>query len=160
MADFGHRTGDRLERAVTTALADSALTIETLFARIAGAEPALTARGVPWFEAQLARTRAVQILPDGRYAAAAHTDVEIETPTVERSPRPPAPRTVADRFVVFDFEANADRSDVAEHEIIEIGACLVEAGAIVAEYRAQPHLPRRDRRTQPRSARQSERLAR
>ena len=34
-------------------------------------------------------------------------------------------------FVVFDLEANADRSDPPEHEIIEIGAVLVSGGSEV-----------------------------
>lgn len=59
MADFDERGRDRLDRAATAALADGALTAETLFARVAALDPALTARGLPWLEAQLARSRAV-----------------------------------------------------------------------------------------------------
>ena len=37
-------------------------------------------------------------------------------------------------FVVFDLEANADRSDPPEHEIIEIGAVLVSGGSEVGAF--------------------------
>ena len=37
-------------------------------------------------------------------------------------------------FVVFDLEANADRSDRPEHEIIEIGAVLVSGGSEVGAF--------------------------
>ena len=38
-------------------------------------------------------------------------------------------------FVVFDLEANADRSDPPEHEIIEIGAVLVSGDSEVGAFR-------------------------
>ena len=37
-------------------------------------------------------------------------------------------------FVVFDLEANADRSDRPEHEIVEIGAVLVSGGSEVGAF--------------------------
>ena len=37
-------------------------------------------------------------------------------------------------FVVFDLEANADRSDPPAHEIIEIGAVLVSGGVEVTAF--------------------------
>ena len=40
-------------------------------------------------------------------------------------------------FVVFDLEANADRSDSPEHEIIEIGAVLVSGGSEVGAFQTK-----------------------
>ena len=37
-------------------------------------------------------------------------------------------------FVVLDLETNPDRSDPTEHEILEIGACRVDAGEIVETF--------------------------
>ena len=41
---------------------------------------------------------------------------------------------LASGFVVFDLEANADRSDPPAHEIIEIGAVAVEWGNEVGHF--------------------------
>ena len=41
---------------------------------------------------------------------------------------------LASGFVVFDLEANADRSDPPAHEIIEIGAVAVEWGSEVGHF--------------------------
>ena len=46
-------------------------------------------------------------------------------------------------FVVFDLEANADRSDPPEHEIIEIGAVLVSGGSEVDAFRTMVRPTRR-----------------
>ncbi|MDE0269007.1 MAG: RecQ family ATP-dependent DNA helicase [Acidimicrobiaceae bacterium] len=48
--------------------------------------------------------------------------------------------------VVFDLEANADRSDPPEHEIIEIGAVRIVGGVDVAEFQTlvRPTRPLRD----------------
>ena len=50
-----------------------------------------------------------------------------------RRERPNIDRSFAERFVVVDLETNPDRADPREHEIIEIGACLVERGRITEE---------------------------
>ncbi len=46
-------------------------------------------------------------------------------------------------FVVFDLEANADRSDRPEHEIIEIGAVLVSGGSEVGSFQTMVRPTRR-----------------
>ena len=52
------------------------------------------------------------------------------------SPYPPS-RSSSRRLpksLVLDLKANADRADTREHEIIEIGACVVRRGAIVDRF--------------------------
>ena len=46
-------------------------------------------------------------------------------------------------FIVFDLEANADRSDTFAHEIIEIGAVLVRSGVEVDAFTTKVRPTRR-----------------
>ena len=51
-----------------------------------------------------------------------------------RGNRTPLPLPDRGDCVVFDLETNADRADLADHEIIEIGACRVVEGAVHGEF--------------------------
>jgi ATP-dependent DNA helicase RecQ len=132
---------ERLERAIRAILGEGPATAETLLRRLARIDPALAARGLPWLEGALRRSRAVATLDDGRFASKSEErDVWEEDEREEEGkgsvPRRSADAEIARRFVVLDLEANADRARVEEHEIIEIGACLVADGEIVGEFQA------------------------
>ncbi len=138
---------DRIRWALEKVLAEGPGTVEALLRRLAGVDPMLAARGARWLESQLRRSPKVSILADGRFALQTPRGVgpegeeeeeeeeEEEDTRVAARPRRVAP-SLAERFVVLDLEANPDRARITEHEIVEIGACLVSGGRVSDEFRA------------------------
>ena len=131
---------ERIEQALRAILGEGPGTAETVLRRLARVDPGLAARGLRWLEAALRRNRSVTVLRDGRFALRAlegdegrddeDADDEGEDAAVPRVVNP----ELARRYVVMDLEANTDRANVEDHEIIEIGACLVADGEIIDEF--------------------------
>lgn len=115
---------------VRTALADGPITVERLSTRLAGVAPRVAARGVAWLEGELIRSRVARRLPDARWAALEDDELDEldEKPSDDAQPPLLLPRP--DAVVVVDLETNPDRADARDHEIIEIGACLVRDGTV------------------------------
>lgn len=131
-------TDERTEKAIRAALQEGPATAEAVLRRLARIDPGLASRGLGWVNAALHRSRSVSAIGDGRFALARASDVadaEPDDDTDERSSPAPVPRGLADRFVILDLETNPDRAKIEEHEIIEIGACLVSGWEIVDEFR-------------------------
>lgn len=119
---------ERLADHLQNALADGPVTIEHLARRLARDAPGAAARGAVWLERELVRLRIARRLPDGRWAVLEEEDDEAEELQEHEQQSLLLPRPTA--IVVLDLETNPDRADAREHELIEIGACLVEDGAV------------------------------
>ncbi|MDR7516666.1 MAG: RecQ family ATP-dependent DNA helicase [Armatimonadota bacterium] len=132
---------ERIERALQKILGEDPGTAEILLSRLARVESNLAARGLRWLEGELRRNRSVSVLRDGCFAlrslmANEGTDKEDADDEEQHGPPPAVGSELARRYVVIDLEANADRANVKDHEIIEIGACLVADGEIIGEFQS------------------------
>lgn len=126
----------RLESALSDLLADGPKTIEVLLRELSGRSPFLAARGREWLENQLDRSPSIRRIEGGRYGLGTQPEqLQIELPDeLARPSLREVDTALARDFIVLDLEANPDRSDPADHEIIEIGACRVVSGAVADEF--------------------------
>lgn len=116
-------------------MAGGPATLQAIERRLTEIDPLLAARGRSWLEAQLARSSRVTRSSGGRYELKEmDRTASVAEPESERDSAGQRYEELSHRYVVFDLEANADRAFVGEHEIIEIGACLVEDGRVAATF--------------------------
>lgn len=133
------RLDERVERVLRAILEEGAATLEKLHLRLCSVDPALAARGLHWLEGVLRRSQVVKLRSDGRFELRAKNGSRLAKDGLEgvrtETVSPPAlgVKPVSE-YIVLDLETNPDRVQVAEHEIIEIGACRVKGERIVDEF--------------------------
>ncbi len=131
-----------IESVIEEVLREGPGTVEALLRRLAAVDPMLAARGARWLESQLRRSPMVGILADGRFALQSPRALSPEGEEEDEEDAQVAARSrrvdpsLAERFVVLDLEANPDRARITDHEIVEIGACLVSGGRVSDEFHA------------------------
>ena len=133
-----------LDDVIGDLLAEGPTTIEAAHQRLIELDESLAARGQPWLLGALRRHPQVRLLSGKRFELREDTAFELEIAEPEALGGPPqetAPETVTETvaaargsFVVVDLETNPDRAAVADHEIIEIGACSIENGEVVERF--------------------------
>jgi ATP-dependent DNA helicase RecQ len=129
-AKIGDLVRERLTEDVAGLLGSGPLTLEALGRGLAERNPAAAAQGQAWLARWLARRGEFERVGD-RYRLRGDTDeVEIRAPepVADDIQRPEIDRAIAERYVIVDLETNADRSEIAEHEIIEVAGLRIEHG--------------------------------
>ena len=124
----------RLDQMVIEFLGDGPATLEAVHRQLTRSPPALAVRGPRWLAGALVQHPRVRF--DGqRYGLRGQEEDEVLEIEVQEARAPGRPDLVAlRRCVVFDVETNADRVEVTEHEIIELGAVRFVDGEVVDRY--------------------------
>ncbi|GIU84900.1 MAG: hypothetical protein KatS3mg008_1675 [Acidimicrobiales bacterium] len=125
--------------AIEEQLAGGPLTLEALFVALSRSHPHVSARGMPALERLLAHHPRVT-RSRRTYRLVEEEGFEVRAP---KTPTRPKAVTREDTYVVIDIEANPDHPDPAEHEIVELAACVVRDGQVVDTFSrlARPERP-------------------